>query len=143
MKVVGGVKDYRIEEQLAVVKKMNAFPSGGIVILESMPNIVKGETYLFALGQGKTEIYLNMTPQQSIFSLNDPFKRQGFNEHTNSSRYYSETVDEYGSPLISAKDVISVFGKDKWEAFWNDWQKQNPDWETWLDREAVERALQD
>ncbi|MCL1851517.1 MAG: hypothetical protein FWF88_00590 [Peptococcaceae bacterium] len=42
---------------------------------------------------------------------------------------------------FSAKDVISTFGQDKWDAFWTQWQKDNPDWETWLDKAAVEDAL--
>ena len=43
--------------------------------------------------------------------------------------------------VMSAKDVISYFGEDKWEEFWTGWQRDNPDWRTWINEADAERAL--
>jgi|GEM_PF-760706 len=113
--ILGGIKDYRVEEQLALVKKMNAFPPDGILTDEGVPEIKIDGLYLFTLCKSKkTGRIINMIPQQSIYNLNNPFEKQGIS----------------GSGIMSARDVISVFGEDKWSAFWSEWQKDNPDWET-------------
>jgi len=43
--------------------------------------------------------------------------------------------------MILAKDVISYFGEEDWKEFWTQWQKDNPDWDTWLDRDMAEQEL--
>jgi len=117
----GGIMDYREDEQLTVMGK---YAEKGIPISEEIPKLEVGETYLLALGKNGDLPAFNLTPAQSIYNLYNPF---------------IEYRDGY--PSITVKSVISTFGKDKWDDFWIQWQKDNPDWETRLDKEAVERAL--
>ncbi|MCL2487924.1 MAG: hypothetical protein FWE80_04505 [Oscillospiraceae bacterium] len=142
-RVAGGVRDYRAEEQMKLMKNMDAWPDDGILLQEGMPEIKIGEVYLFALGQFKTGLPTNFNPRQSFYNLRDPFKKNCIanREPDDPAEYYSEDKDANGSSIISAKDVISAFGEQAWDAFWAQWQKDNPDWETWLDKAAVEKAL--
>ena len=143
LRIYGGLKDYRVDEQLKMIKEANAFPDDGIQIEENIPEIKIGETYLFALYQFENYTPTNLIPDQSIYSLDNPFDKHviGNHELENPAKYYKAETNEYGRPLMSAKDVISVFGEDKWDAFWTQWQKDNPDWGTRLDKAAVEEAL--
>ncbi|MCL2072237.1 MAG: hypothetical protein FWH07_08450 [Oscillospiraceae bacterium] len=140
MMMNGGIKDYRVEEQLSLIEKMGVWTGGGIPLEEYMPEIEIGETYLFTLNQLERGVFASLIPQQSIYNLNDLFKKKSINYELG-VEYYSRSTDEHGNTIISAKDIISTFGKDKWEAFWADWQRSNPDWESRLDVAAVERAL--
>ena len=142
----GGVKDYRVEEQLELVKKKNAQPNDSILLQANIPEIEIGGTYLFTLRDTvlkgfKDTLPVIMIPQQSIHNLDNPFRKNTLSGHELGADYYARDVQENGDPIISAKDIISTFGKDKWEAFWADWQRSNPDWESRLDVAAVERAL--
>ena len=141
MKVDGGIRDERVEEQLALIKEMNAWPPEGIPVEEKMPEMKIGGIYLFTLSQGNSELFLNMAPQQTVFNLNDPFRKQGVYEMKNPADYYSRSIGPYESDIISVYDIISAFGEDKWDEFWADWQRDNPDWDTWMDKAAVEKVL--
>ena len=142
IRIEGGVRDYRTEEQLALIKEMNAWPNDSIPTYGSeMPEIKIGETYLFALCTFDTGLPTNLIPQQSIYNLQDPFQKHTLDGRDVDTKYISSRTNQYGSPIISAKDVISVFGQDKWDAFWAQWQKDNPGWESRLDKAAVEKAL--
>ncbi len=141
----GGLKDYRVEEQLEVMRSGNAYHYGnGIPIMEGIPEIKIGEIYLFVLGQFETGLPSNLIPQQSFYNLQNPFKKNtlGEIELDDPAKYYSEKKDPYGNPIISAKDVISTFGQEKWNDFWSQWQKDNPGWETKLGKMSVEKALE-
>ena len=144
IRVNGGIKDYRVNEQLDLIKEMKAWPNDAILLQEKMPEIELRETYLFTLyesefGGGPT----NLHPRQTVYDINNPFEKQTLGRELKgeASDYYSQNTDEQGDPIISAKDVISAFGEDKWNTFWADWQKDNPNWETRLDKSAVEKAL--
>ena len=147
MKIDGGIKDYRVEEQLRISREMNAWWKDSIVLIEYSPELKIGETYLLALCDltlrgFETPLLVYMIPQQSVFNLKNPFSKQSL-----SGRYdgrvgdYSKDIDLEDSPLISAYDIVSVFGDDVWDEFWQEWQRDNPDWETRIDRAAVEDLL--
>ncbi|MCL2072236.1 MAG: hypothetical protein FWH07_08445 [Oscillospiraceae bacterium] len=121
--MVGGMKDVFVEEQLAVIKE---YGIDCILVHEGENNTLKiGETYLFVLKQFDEFSSSPRNPDQCIYNLDNPFARTA----------------PVGYPDITAKDIISTFGKDKWDTFWADWQRSNPDWESRLDVAAVERAL--
>ena len=141
IRMMGGLRDYRVEEQLSVMKE---YDLDYIPILSDAPEIKIGETYLFVLYQYDTCLPAPMSMHQGIYNLRDPFEKNTVNRsylRDDPADYYSKSTDEYGNPIYSAKDVISVFGRDKWKEFWTQWQKDNPDWETRLDKKAVKRAL--
>ena len=138
VRMMGGLKDYQVEEQLELLAQYN---KQYIPILEGHVEYKVGETYLFVLHQ-----YMDVSPTpmnltQGAYNLHDPFKKYTIGSYDLDDSYYIKAVDDYGNPIISAKDVILTFGREKWESFWVQWQKDNADWETWLDKEAVERAL--
>ena len=141
IRMLVGVKNYRVEEQLRLIKEMNAKSSDIIFVLENAPEIKLGETYLFICGQYEKNMPSLINLDQSVYNLRDPFKKNTLSNCglEKPEDYYTKSEDEYGNPLISAKDIISYFGK--WDEFWAQWQKDNPDWETWLDKAAVEKAL--
>jgi len=143
IKVDSGIKDYRAEEQLRLIKEMKAWPEDCIPISEGLPEIKIGESYLFVCSQYNDGSHGLINMDQSVYDLRDPFKKNVIRnrEPDEPAEYYSRDTDRLGFPLISAKDVISAFGEDKWDAFWADWQEDNPDWETWLDKSAVEMVL--
>lgn len=91
----GGIKDECISEQLQVLKTTS---SNVIPIMEGMPQIKVGETYLFSLLEFEGKDPCIMNPDQSIISIQDPSAK-----------------DIYG--YISPKDIISYFGEDKWNEF--------------------------
>ena len=122
VRMCGGLMDYRVEEQLEVMKVGNAWGSDyGIPIMEGSKRFEIGETYLFALYQFDTGVPTPMNLEQSVYNIHNPFEKHALD--------------------ITAKDVISTFGKNKWDIFWDQWQKDNPDWETRLDKTEVEKAL--
>lgn len=138
VRMMGGLMDYQVEKQLEILAQYN---KQFIPILEEHIDYKIGETYLFVLHQ-----YMDVTPTpmnltQGAYNLHDPFEKHTIGTYDLDDSYYTKTADDYGNPVISAKDVILTFGQDKWESFWAQWQKDNPDWETWLNKDAVERAL--
>ncbi len=113
----GGIKDEFIEEQLDELKKKG---DTVIPLMEGMPEITIGKEYLFVVKRNEDRPAFLINLDQSVFSLDNPFE-----EH----------------PHTTAKDIISVSGKENWNAFWEQWQKDNPNWESKLDKDAVEKAL--
>ena len=143
MSMSGGLRDYRVQEQLDLIREMEAWPNNTISIMRGMPEIKVGETYLFVLHQFADNFATLTNLNQAVYSLNNPFEKIGPTSYwlENPENYYHKSTDQYGRPIISAKDVISFFGNDEWDTFWTQWQRDNPRWETWINREAVERAL--
>lgn len=95
VRMIGGLKDSYLEEQVAVLGKDI---EKGIPLMEDMPEIKIGETYLFALYQYEDTAPTLLNLEQSVFDLHELDKKDRFS-------------------FISVKDVISYFGKDKWEEF--------------------------
>jgi len=139
----GGLKEYRTEEQLKLVKEKDAWPSDSIPVFEDGPEIKIGETYLFVCAQFEDGSATLINLDQSVYSLSNPFAKNtiGKEELEEPEAYYAKKTDQYGNALISAKDVISAFGEDKWDTFWAQWQKDNPKWEARIDKKSVEKAL--
>ncbi|MCL1789320.1 MAG: hypothetical protein FWG33_03100 [Oscillospiraceae bacterium] len=140
----GGIRDYHVEKQLGVIKETGVrFDS--IPISEEFIEIEIEETYLFALGdasRGDLQLYGFLNPVQFLYKLDNPLgKKTVGNELLTSAEVYTRSADSTGAPLISVYDIISVFGEDKWDEFWTDWQRDNPDWDTWMDKAAVEKVL--
>lgn len=78
-----------------------------------------GETYLFVLYQYETGIPTILNFDQSSYNMHNPFEEQ----HN-----------------MTAKDIISTFGQDKWDIYWNQWKADNSNWETWIDKEMLKKA---
>lgn len=102
IRIAGGLKDQYLEQQLQVLGE-RASEGITITVAEDMPEIKIGETYLFSLAvfEGTDPCLCLMNPDQGVISVSD----------------LNSTVvkDKYG--CISAKDIISYFGDEKWTAF--------------------------
>ena len=61
-----------------------------------------------------------LNSDQSIYNIHNPFEKHC---------------------RIAVKDMITVFGSEKWADFWLRWQEDNPNWETWIDKTIVEKTL--
>ena len=140
IEVFGGVMGYREEEQIKLQKEMDVWPYDTIPVYSGMARFRIGETYLFALKKSTvTDVLIILYPAQSIHNLKNPFgKGANVVEPPEAS---AASTPQREIPAFTAKDVISVFGQDKWDAFWSQWQKDNPGWESRLDKAAVEKAL--
>lgn len=94
----GGLKDEYLDQQILALGER---ASNGITVAQDMPEIKIGETYLFSLRVFDGTDPCLMNPDQGIIKVSE----------------LSEAVvkDEYG--YISAKDMISYFGEEKWSAF--------------------------
>ena len=93
----GGIPNYRVEEQLAVLGKD---AGNGILVISGMPDILIGETYLFSLGTFEDSSVASalVNLDQGVYTLQDASKKDKFS-------------------YVSAKDLISYFGEDKWTDF--------------------------
>ena len=141
VRIIGGIKDYKTDEQMSVLNETER-EMGIPIVTGSVPYTI-GDTYLFVLYQFETGAPTVLNLDQSVYSLNDPFNKQksGVKAFREPAKYYAESVDESGSGIISAMDIIRTFGEDKWDSFWTKWQAENPDWKTRIDPKAVEKAL--
>ena len=119
VKMLGGIKDYRVEEQMKLVEE---FDLEFIIPSERDIRFEIGETYLFVLSQIRDLPPIPLNLDQAIHNLDNPFRNTEYSD-------------------ISAYDIISTFGEDRWESFWGDWQRDNPDWESRIDKAEVERVL--
>ena len=140
IRIQGGLEDFRIEEQTALAKE---YGLKYISISNDVQDIRIGETYLFVLCNRDELPPAPLCPSQSIYNLDNPFEKNpiGSTPLDDPAKYYAESKDSSGNTIMSAKDIISAFGEDKWNDFWTQWQKDNPDWETRIDKTAVEKAL--
>ena len=95
VRMLGGQKGVYVEEQLSA---LGEDAKNGIPIMEGMPEIKIGETYLFVLYQYKDTMPTLVNVGQGVYELHDPLAK-----------------DQYS--FVSPKDIISYFGKDKWDEF--------------------------
>lgn len=124
IRVMGGLVNYKVDEQLSVMESGKAFlKENGIPIWENYHKVQCsiGNSYLFALRQFETGYPTIMNVDQSVFDLRDPTRKQTIGNNPNV--YYSGSKDEHGQPLISAKDVIMEFGTKKWASFNGKWKQ--------------------
>ena len=139
----GGLRGQLLEEQLKVSLE---YGIDSIFIVRGTPQIEIGENYLFVLYESTGGRLTPLNLSQAVYNLKNPLKKNfvgGDFDPQYPSDYYDKSENEYGSPLISAKDIISFFGEDKWESFWNQWTKENPDWEKTLYEPAWEIPIDD
>ncbi len=92
---MGGMKDIYLSEQMQALGE-NALE--GIPVMDEMPVLNQGQSYLFVLHQYANLMPTPINPSQGIYSTDDP-------------------LDEEQHAFVSLKDVISAFGEDKWNAF--------------------------
>ncbi|MDR2647921.1 MAG: hypothetical protein LBB67_07360 [Oscillospiraceae bacterium] len=105
----GGLKDYRVEEQLALSSQTEE--SNTILILTEMPQLEIGDVCLFTLLQTEDSDFAHMMPpDQAIYNLT---QESPLTQH----------------PNMTAKDIILTFGEDKWQDFWAQWQAEHPDYQ--------------
>ena len=131
----GGIEGYKEEEQLElIIKEKNLLFSEellkdnkinwkAIPIRPERKNIKEGNTYVFFMSRYSPEYnYVLISPQESIY------------EYTQSNPFKEEQQMSF-----TLKNVLSEL--NVWDDFWVQWQKDNPEWETWLDKAEVEAAL--
>lgn len=121
-RVMGGMVNYQVDEQIKVMEKECAFNRElGILVWEnySKAQCTVGKSYLFTLYQFETGLPTLLNLEQSVYSLDEPTRK---NSIGNSNKvYYSGSVDDNGSPLISALDIISAFGNEDINIFEQNW----------------------
>jgi len=126
-RVSGGMIDYRVEEQLELIQNKKAFlwEYNHIPVYIGFEDFQCeiGKTSLFVLRQFEVGAPTILNPHQSVFSLENPKRKQTIRDY--GKEYFKGSKDDYGYPMISPKDVISEFGKDKWIKFWKQWKAEN------------------
>jgi len=96
IEIMGGISGKYVEEQVEQLKKYNIHDVKQISTIELMI----GDTHLFAVSKIDDTPAFISHPSQSIFDIKKP----------------------YAKPAgISAQDVISYFGEDKWKEFLEIW----------------------
>ncbi|MBE6639321.1 MAG: hypothetical protein E7616_07720 [Ruminococcaceae bacterium] len=123
VRVMGGMVDYNVEEQLSVMEIGQTYNRElGIPIWDYYQKIqcAIGNSYLFVLKQFDTGYPTIINLEQAIFDLADPMKKRTIGNNTRA--YYSGTIDEYNNPLISVNDIIEEFGSEKLHAFNKDFE---------------------
>lgn len=100
-KEYGGVRDRYIDEQIIALTKVKEHPTISDIPVDENENYIIEEehTYLFSLYKLDSGSFCLLNPdKQSAFPIENV-----------------EEKDQYG--YLSAKDVISYFGDDKWKEF--------------------------
>ena len=110
IKVPGGLQNYNEDYQTELLVENGMIsPNNTESVLVSCScasiDIQVGKTYLFAMSSSENESLFNiMNPNQSAFDLDSP---------TQASRLQ----------VFSLKDVLTEFGNDKWEEFYQNWSE--------------------
>ena len=100
-KEYGGVRDRYIDEQIIALTEVKEHPTISDILVAERENYIieEGHIYLFSLYKLNDGSFTLLTPDtQSAFPVENV-----------------EEKDQFG--CISAKDVISYFGEDKWNEF--------------------------
>ena len=95
IRALGGLENLYIKEQL---KALEEETKKLITFVKGRPNITIDETYLFVLSQYEETMPTLVNMEQGVYDTRDPHKKD----------WYS---------ILSAKDIISSFGEDKWDEF--------------------------
>lgn len=95
VRMIGGLKDVYLDKQVSILDE--DVPKC-IPILDDMPEINVGETYLFMLYQYEDTAPTLLNVDQAIFNLDNPEM-------------------EIASSAISVRDIISYFGESEWQEF--------------------------
>ena len=122
---LGGLASYKEKEQLELIEANKNYlydaetieeigNNWSIPIYSETVDIKEGTTYIFMLNEYG---YL-LNSRQALYELSNPFE-----DHN----------------TLTLHNVLSKL--NVWDEFWAQWQKDNPNWETWLDKAEVEAAL--
>lgn len=95
IRFLGGLERSYLEEQLGALEEET---QKVIPIIKGKPNIIIGETYLFVLYQYEDTMPTLVNMEQGVYQTEDPLKKDWFS-------------------FVSAKEIISYFGEDKWNDF--------------------------
>ena len=95
IRVLGGLEHIYEEEQLKALEEES---QKAIPIIKGKPNITIDETYLFVLHQYEDTMPTLVNMEQGVYDTSDPFKKDWFS-------------------FLSAKEIISSIGEDKWDEF--------------------------
>ncbi len=123
VRLMGGMVDYRVEEQLEVMRQGETFQrERGIPIWSEYykAQCEIGGCYLFALYQFETGAPTPLNLEQAVYSLEEPTRKHVIGKEIKA--YYSGDKDEYGRTLISAYDIITAFGSDSANEFNQNWK---------------------
>lgn len=122
VRIMGGMVDYKVEEQLTVLDEGSAFKRElGIPIWDNFykTQCQENECYLFVVRQFETGCPTIINLEQAIYNLEEPTRKNTLGNNNNA--YYTGDTDEYNNPLISAYDIISEYGDGKAETFYTEW----------------------
>lgn len=95
VRMLGGRKDYNVKEQRSL---LDAQAQSEIPLLEGMPDLEIGETYLFVLHQYESAMPTPVNVEQGVYSLDDPSAKDSYS-------------------YVSPQEIIAFFGADKWSEF--------------------------
>ena len=95
LRLMGGIEGAFIDEQK---EALGDRAEEGIPLAAERPDLKIGKTYLFVLYKYEDAAAVLVNLDQSAFSIDDPLAKDVFS-------------------YVSAKDIISFFGKDQWASF--------------------------
>ncbi|MDD4113556.1 MAG: hypothetical protein PHC56_11085 [Herbinix sp.] len=95
IRALGGLENQYLKEQLKALEEES---QKLITFVKGKPNITIDETYLFVLNQYEETMPTLVNMEQGVYDIRDPLKKDWFS-------------------ILSAKDIISSFGEDKWDEF--------------------------
>ena len=116
----GGIKGYREDEQLFLLIGAGVVSPDGkhrILVDHEVSPLEEGDVYLFVVLNLIVEFegYRNfvgvINSRQALLDLDNPF----------------EEIDNFSS--ITVESIISEFGESAFEGHWENWQRNNQDWE--------------
>lgn len=122
VRMMGGMVNYRVDEQLNIMDEGRAFKRElGIPVWEAFykTQYQTNKCYLFVVRQYETGCPTIINLEQAIYGLDEPTRKNTLGN--DNKVYYTGDTDEYNNPLISAYDIISEFGSTKANAFYEDW----------------------
>ena len=126
----GGIEGYKEKEQIELIKNKKEYlfdedsikeigDNWSIPIYYGAPIMKEGEIYLLALNEYGYLLNSNQALYQ--YKSENPFEEK--DSHSTLSMY----------SILTELNV--------WDSFWAQWQKDNPNWETWFDKNEVDKIL--
>ena len=110
IKVMGGVQNYNEDHQIELLRENGLISQNNTIPIfvndyGDTIDIQVGKTYLFAMSSSENESLFNiMNMDQSVFKLDSPTQAPQLQ-------------------IFSLKDVLTEFGNDKWEEFYQNWSE--------------------
>ena len=110
IKVMGGGQNYNEDHQIELLRENGLISQNNTIPIfvndyGDTIDIQVGKTYLFAMSSSENESLFNiMNMDQSVFKLDSPTQAPQLQ-------------------IFSLKDVLTEFGNDKWEEFYQNWSE--------------------